>query len=374
MKTNTSLKYRAIGLILILLAFNYNLSSKNNPSLTFVDYLMHNIPDSITHSEDQIADFINMAFSTEEEKSRAIFYWIANNIKYDAENIFAFNIIQDPNHIPAGILETRKGVCHDYVILFKNIADKVGIKTMIVTGYTKKRGRVSGNPHAWIAAYINSKWYLTDPTWGAGYLDNGSFIKNFNPDYFNVDPELFIKSHIPFDPMWQLSNFPISKQQFQNKKNMKSKNTTYFNFGDSIQEYESQSRIQRLESTRDRISANGITNYLDHDHLIHLQSKIVHHYKIKNETHYYSALSEYNEGVNLLNEHINFKHDSLHLFKTDTEIKQMISNIENFFNSALDSLSKIDDLSSLSSLKRQLYKSIVNTKSNLNDRVASLQN
>ncbi len=374
MKTITHRKYKAIGLILILLAFNYNLSSKNNPSFTFVDYLMHNIPDSITQSEDQIADFINMAFVTDEEKSRAIFYWIANNIQYDAENMFAFSIILNPNHKPAGILETRKGVCHDYVLLYKNIADRVGIISSVVTGYTKKKGRVSGNPHAWIATLINSKWYLTDPTWGAGYIDDGQFIKKFNLNYFKVDPETFIKTHIPFDPIWQLSNFPITKQQFQNRKTRKPKNTAYFNFADSIKKYESQSRIQRLESSRDRISENGITNYLDHDHLIHLQSKIVHHYRKMNETNYYSALSKYNEGVRLLNEYINLKSTSLHLIKNDSDIKEMTSNINNIFDNALDLLNKIDDSSSLSLLKVQLYKSIVGAKSNLNDRIANLHN
>lgn len=357
MKKLTS-KHKVLSLLILLLSIQFAANSKNNQSSTFVDQLMFNIPDSITHSEEKIAEFINFVFSSEAEKSRAVFYWIANNISYDATNIFAFSIIRDVNEEPAGILETRKGVCHDYVLLYKKLADKVGLKTAVVTGYTKKRGRVSGNPHAWIAIQINSEWYLTDPTWGAGYLQDGEFIKKFNPTYFNVDPELFAKSHIPFDPIWQLSNFPITKQEFHSKKKRKQKNLAFFNFKDSIQKYETQPRIERLESMRNRIMANGISNYLDHDHLVHLQSKIVHHYRKLNETNYYAALNKYNKGIAVFNEFIGYKNLYFQPFKGDQAIKQMLKQTKEILEKSQSYLKQVGDLPSMAQLKNQLYQSI----------------
>jgi hypothetical protein len=77
--------------------------------------------------------------------------------------------------------------------------------------------------------------------------------------------------------------------------------------------------------------------------------------------------------VRLLNEYVNLKRNSLLLIKNDSDINQMTSNINNIFDNALDLLNKIDDSSSLSLLKVQLYKSIIGAKSNLNDRIANLQ-
>ncbi len=358
MKTLTPPRNKALLILIFLLSILFTANSKNLKSYALVDRLMDNIPDSMTYSEEKIAEFINFVFSTEDEKSRAIFYWIANNIEYDAVNMFAFSIIQNPDEKPAGILETRKGVCHDYVMLYKSIADRVGLKTTVVTGYTKKNGRVSGDPHAWIASFTNSKWHLTDPTWGAGYVENGHFYKKFNPSYFNVNPELFVKSHIPFDPMWQLSNFPISKQQFHSKKSKKLKNIAFFNFQDSIIKHESQTRIERLESTRDRIAANGIANYLDHDHLVHLQSKIVHHHRKLNENRYYSALTDYNNGIALLNEFIGYKNKYFQPFKGEMAITQMLQQTQEVFESSLKILSQVNDTPSLDQLKIKLHQSI----------------
>jgi len=351
-------KFNIYILLLLFSGFQLTVNAKNSKSFVQIDEIMLHIPDSFTTSPQNIADYINAHFSSEKEKSRAIFYWIANNIQYDIDNMFAFDINQHETIEKENILQTHKGVCEDYTLLFKNIADKVGLKTFIVNGYTKKSGKVDGNPHAWVALLIDSKWYLTDPTWGAGHIDKGIFIKQLDDGYFMVEPERFIKSHIPFDPIWQLSNHPITKQQFYYKGKIRADKSSFFNFADSITKMENQSRIERLESMRDRIASNGIVNYLDHDHLIHLHSKIVYYYQRKNEINYYAALSNYNEGTHLLNEYIGYKNKSYQPLKSISEIKKMLYRAEDDFNSSLANLKKIDDLSDLDQLKNQLNQSV----------------
>lgn len=351
-------KFNIYILLLLFSGLQLTVDAKSSKSFVQIDQIMMNTPDSFTSSTQHIANYIDAHFKSHKEKARAIFYWIANNIQYDIDNMFAFDINQHETTEKKNILQTHKGVCEDYTLLFKNIADKVGLKTFIITGYTKKNGQVDGNPHSWIAFLIDSKWYLSDPTWGAGHIDKGIFVKHLDDGYFMVEPEKFIKSHIPFDPMWQLSNYPITKQQFYYKGRIKADKSSFFNFADSIDKMLTQSRIERLESMRDRIASNGIVNYLDHDHLIHLQSKIVYHYRRKDEINYYSALSNYNDGIYHLNEYMGYKNKSYQPVKSISEIKNMLYKAEDNFNSSLSNLKKIDDLSDLDQLKNQLNQSV----------------
>jgi transglutaminase/protease-like cytokinesis protein 3 len=50
--------------------------------------------------------------------------------------------------------------------IFKEIANKVGIDTETISGYTKQNGAVDPMSHAWCASKIDNQWYIFDPTWG----------------------------------------------------------------------------------------------------------------------------------------------------------------------------------------------------------------
>src|SRR5689334_12911981 len=52
------------------------------------------MPDSVTHSTDGIAAYINAGFNGSREKARAAFIWIATNIQYDLGNMFAIDFYQ----------------------------------------------------------------------------------------------------------------------------------------------------------------------------------------------------------------------------------------------------------------------------------------
>lgn len=142
------------------------------------------LPDSLTKTTDQIAAFVNSNFATEHEKSRAIFIWVASNIEYDIDNMFAINFYEKIEEKIAKPLKTRKGICGNYAALFTEICKKAGLKSYVIEGYTKQNGFTDYIPHAWSATLIDNTWFLFDPTWGSGYANSGKFFKRINNDFF----------------------------------------------------------------------------------------------------------------------------------------------------------------------------------------------
>jgi transglutaminase/protease-like cytokinesis protein 3 len=69
--------------------------------------------------------------------------------------------------------------------------------------------------HAWCASKIDNQWYIFDPTWGSGYVNNGKFLMLLTI-VIKANPSEIIASHMPFDYMWQFLNYPISNQEFYN--------------------------------------------------------------------------------------------------------------------------------------------------------------
>jgi len=69
------------------------------------------------------------------------------------------------------------GVCSGYASLFKQMADIAGLECQVIMGYAKGYNysyditKLPADNHAWISIKIDDKWYLADPTWGAGYID-----------------------------------------------------------------------------------------------------------------------------------------------------------------------------------------------------------
>ena len=94
------------------------------------------IPDSLTASTQNIADYINRNFSKEKDKARAAFIWIASNIQYDIENIYALNFYESKEDKINKALKTRKGICENYASLFNDICLKCGINSYVIGGYS----------------------------------------------------------------------------------------------------------------------------------------------------------------------------------------------------------------------------------------------
>ena len=291
---------------------------------TDIDNKISRIPVELSSSTTGIAKFISDSFKTDTEKIRAVFYWTATNISYDVPNMFEPNQLQSSQEKIENTLKTKKGVCIHYAEVFNDISNKIGIKCQIIQGYTKQNGKVANLSHAWCAAQIENKWFVFDPTWGAGGVTNGKFVKKLNNAYFKAEPSKIIATHMPFDYLWQFLNYPITNEDFYAGKIQLDKTKKYFDFEKEIELYLKKSENDQLFETAERIEKNGIKNAM-----------ILESYNVKksqwgtamqnaNVEKINSIVAELNEAVLLLNDFIMYRNKKFKPTFSDEKIRQMI--------------------------------------------------
>ena len=164
------------------------------------------------NSPEDLSKFITRDFITDEEKVRAIYSWIIQNIEYDPKEYkkfdYSFKHYRERNlkeeetreKIIQRTIQSGVAVCEGYAMLFERLCELQGIDTYLVRGDTKSNFQDIGRPfdtvHMWNVAYIDGKPYLFDSTWGAGKYHQ-KFIKDTSYFYFKTPPQQFIKSHYP---------------------------------------------------------------------------------------------------------------------------------------------------------------------------------
>jgi hypothetical protein len=174
-------------------------------------------------------------FSTDEEKFRAIYRWICENIDNDyslyLKNKNKREKLKDPEQLAEWnrsflkevfrtMLTQKRTVCTGYAYLVKQMAAYINLPCEIVDGYgrtTESNISGSGSPnHSWVAIKLNGSWYLCDPTWSAGSVEASErkFIRQFDDSYFLAEPELFLRKHYPLDTAWILSAHKLSLREF----------------------------------------------------------------------------------------------------------------------------------------------------------------
>ncbi len=163
-------------------------------------------------------------FSSQEEKVRAIFMWMTNNIAYDcvAYHSSKSTLVSFRYKTPEELAEkkekyyyeyatrtliSRKAVCEGYAALFNALCNSNGIETEIVIGTASnniekiKRLKDKKNfytNHTWNKVKIDGIWYYLDATWASGYCDVGvkHFFKEFNAYYYITPLDNLYETHI----------------------------------------------------------------------------------------------------------------------------------------------------------------------------------
>ena len=176
-------------------------------------------PASAEQSVESLAAYLIEPAANEQEKARAIFRWICQNIDYDLGSYFTGRFSSTNS---ADVLKSRSSVCSGYSDLFSALAGEAGLEAVEIRGYGKgysyRPGQKFSGPfnHAWNAVKINGSWRLMDPTWGAGYLGrDGEYHRWFDDHYFMTPPDRFIFDHLPELEIWQLLDRPLSLAQFE---------------------------------------------------------------------------------------------------------------------------------------------------------------
>ncbi|KAG2465428.1 kyphoscoliosis peptidase [Polypterus senegalus] len=173
------------------------------------------------HSVQKITQCITQGAQSDLERVRAIWIWLCHNIEYD---ITGYLGLSEKLCSPEQVIEAGKGVCCGYSRLCLEMCRVLGIQCVEISGHGKGIGYQLGqnyqntkSNHMWNAVQLGGQWFLLDACWGAGTVDIGTrtFTQRYDEFYFLPDPETFIDSHCPDDCQWQLTDSPISLEDFE---------------------------------------------------------------------------------------------------------------------------------------------------------------
>ncbi len=300
------------------------------------------IPVKETNTTTDIAAYIKANFDSDSKKVRAIYTWVAANIRYSTDSIHPVIFEEDREQRVASTLRRRKGVCENYASIFNEICLKSGLRSLIVEGYTRQNGSMDKTPHAWCTVFIDNNWHLYDPTWDEDMAHRGLLTGNINYDYFQVSPEVFIQSHMPFDPMFQLLNYPITYNEFYNGNTRINNKKPFFNYIDSISAFENSNSLDKYLSAASRIEKNGAPTTKVTNKLNQLKMDIEIIYQDRDTALYNLSVADYNQALAAFNTFINYRNTQFTPAKTDNEIQDIFDSVEKGIMAARHKLKEVN--------------------------------
>jgi hypothetical protein len=304
----------------VLLTFG---QTKDN--FVLIDAKMAKIPKSSTKNSKSIADYIATNFKSENEKLRASFFWVASNISYDLANMENIEFGDTSEQKIDKTLTSRKGVCIHYAELFNAIVSQLGFECKIIEGYTKQFGKVASLSHAWCAVKSEGKWWLVDPTWGAGSVNNGVFTKKLNNFYFKTPPKAMLETHMPYDYLWQLSRYPISNAEFISGKVAVNSAKPVFNFAEEIEKLKQKTEEVKLFECIGRVEANGVSTKLIKDYLENKKQQLSGKRNNQAVEKLNLIVEESNAATAMFNDFIFYRNKKFKPTLSDDTIREMIA-------------------------------------------------
>ncbi|MEG0470891.1 MAG: transglutaminase-like domain-containing protein [Solibacillus sp.] len=128
--------------------------------------------------------------TSDREKAKAIYEYTAKTISYDTKKLKNSEFEWDDSALK--VLHLKTGICQDYTFLALALLRASGMEARYVAG-TAGAG-FNFSRHAWVEVKVDGEWLTMDPTWGAGYIQNGTFVANYTEDFFEPTTEAF-KTH-----------------------------------------------------------------------------------------------------------------------------------------------------------------------------------
>ncbi len=231
MKPVTNRVRRSHPIALILAAVFSGSAADPNPYAA-IDRHALAAPRSAEASVQSLARYLTKPCRNDTEKARAIYRWVAANIRYDTQAYFSGRLRSSG---AAGALRNRTAVCEGFSSLFEALGKAAGLEIVTVSGWARGYGSEVGEPirggpdHAWNAVRVNGHWKLVDPTWGGGVLDEaGKYVRRFDEYFFFTPPEKLIATHFPEDAAWQLLDPAVTRAQFDGQPFIR---PAFFRFG-----------------------------------------------------------------------------------------------------------------------------------------------
>ncbi|RYY64806.1 MAG: hypothetical protein EOO13_18020, partial [Chitinophagaceae bacterium] len=210
---------KTLAFLTLSVLIGLGLSAQNNYNAT--DQLVQKQGSMDSLNLAQIAKRITAFSSDNEQKARAIFYWIANNIALDPKAIKGND---QRKSLPEEVVKLRKGTALGISKLYQEMASIANIRCLVVDGFIRSSIDELNSPadeinHSWNVVQLGQSpesWYVLDAAKAAGTMDKKMtvFTKKFTSGYFFTDKTLFNLDHFADNDAWQLGPGPRSLKEF----------------------------------------------------------------------------------------------------------------------------------------------------------------
>lgn len=303
-------------------------------SYAYADSIALSVPQEMTQNIHALAGYFQRYIQSETDLVRAFYVWISHNLAYRIYDTFrSHNEAYDKDKDIQETLDKREGVCRQYSLLFHTLCEKNGIESHIVYGYNKRNGKILPDPHQWCTACIDGQWYMFDPTWGAGYVENYEFIRRPTDRFFMLRPDSLLRTHMPFDPMWQMSRRPLSYQEFDTGI-VDTTLQANFCWEDTLRLYVKQDSLTRLKQVSARMEQYTPSNQLVANE-INLSRANIQIFVIQNLIdHYNRAINLLNQASDSINCFIRYRNNIFTPEMPEEDIWQMIVSSEKYIHRA----------------------------------------
>jgi hypothetical protein len=272
--------------------------------IAFVLFFTITLTATRSFSQDAELDVILSKIDFKKDSVQCIFDWVIGELEYDPSQVILVSAASSygtsNQNIVREAINRKKGVCQHYAALFNALLKRAGYESYLVEGYTRQGTRDDKDGHVWNAVKLKGKWWFFDPTWASGYVNNFVFTRRFDYSWYKVAPVRFIETHIPFDPIWQCLNPPLTHVQIRNNV-FETKMRESFNFQDSIQLALKSNEHDRLKASLARTRSMGIPNSVTEKYLkagdLYIQNATDYYSLLRAHSVLSNATSAYNEYI-----------------------------------------------------------------------------
>jgi len=244
-------------LCIICLVFNFSFVVLGQLDKSLALQIATSTPDNIRTSTELSKYWLSKTDSIEGYYAVA-YAWVATHIRYDVAQVK--NPLMLPgNELAKRACNQRKAVCSGYANLLVSLLADAHIQSYVIEGYTKKGETLKDESHAWVLVNIREHWMFCEPTWGAGYVNDEKFTPLFTWNWFNISPFEFIKTHLPFDVVWQAMPSIVLPKCFV-KPSCNFTDTLVYACIDTIRNLSKKAEIEQLESVLRRVDEYAVRN------------------------------------------------------------------------------------------------------------------
>ena len=166
-----------------------------------------------------------------------------------------------------------------------------------------------------------------DPTWDAGRVGSTGFDPHYK--YFDVPADEFIQTHLPFDPIFQLLNYPINYNDFVRGNFTKTNHKNYMNYNDSLSAIKKLDRLSRYERELARIENAGWPPSKIDTKIKRLKFQMEVLNQDSDADLYNAAVDDYNAAINSLNVFLNYRNNQFKPKKSVAEMQILFQNVQN---------------------------------------------